>query len=640
MNTTITTVKPIDKLLRSFPLAYEKKNGWYTHDDNPRFDFQEKPDGSISLHAWTGRSAEEVLAMGTPPLALRDLYARSGTVGRVQHQEKLDLLTLSHYLKLDWQFLQQLGYSDGYTYTSSSGQRTTCVKIGGYCAPDGTPHSKNKVRLSVDPAKLRFLWDQNTPGDAIPCGLHTLPMAREHHYLIIGEGESDYATMMFHNLPFLGMSGADGYKSLDVSLLQEIPTVYILEEPDQAQKNMDAGQGFYKNVRSHLRANGYQGNIYSIRFKDATLCKDPSDLHKILYGKIAMQEETVFRAEIRRQFAAALLHARESAIPEGADMQLQTVVEPYIPPMPTTPEGKLHWITELLAVPSSVMSDSQKITLATLALHTDILTSPEKKQMDTAYLSDLAAQSSQTFLSNVAYASTNLGLFEKRHEKIWYTDEMSGKKKCVTHLYIEPTSKVWAAYPSTYRVAEGLPERKHGGKQTPKPQCPVCHSENVDLVVSTICHNCHEISHEETYTSPVPLTFAPDQGPEKHNVNLTEYSAQPEMANEQDTFIVESTIVAPDLEIEKHNVNLTEWISGPELEEETTPEEKVQCQLDSLIDSLNKDDQVDRVDFTPQSETIEECRARWKREALEESHAREQARLTALRHATREEFYV
>src|SRR5258708_578863 len=240
----------------SLRAAYEKPNGYWTQDDNPHFDFREEDDGHISIRSWTGRTAEQVLAMGTPALKLSDLYPKGGNYKPAYREHQLDLVSLSHYMLLPWKFLASLGYRDGHTYKNKQGRKTVCVKLGGYSDPDGTEHSKVKVRLSID-GKVRFLWDKNTPGEPIPCGLHRLKDdARRAGYSIFGEGESDAATMWFHGFPFLGIGGADAVKQLDVSLLHDIPRVYIIEEPDQALKNQETGQGFYTNMREHLRAGG------------------------------------------------------------------------------------------------------------------------------------------------------------------------------------------------------------------------------------------------------------------------------------------------------------------------------------------------------------------------------------------------
>src|SRR2546423_6648088 len=55
-----TTCGPaMQKIIAAFPQAKEKSNGWWGNPDNPRFDFRENDNGSISIHSWTGRSRSE-----------------------------------------------------------------------------------------------------------------------------------------------------------------------------------------------------------------------------------------------------------------------------------------------------------------------------------------------------------------------------------------------------------------------------------------------------------------------------------------------------------------------------------------------------------------------------------------------------
>src|SRR5947199_5593447 len=107
---------PLDIMLQSFPLAHEKSNGYWTNDDNPRFDFREEEDGHISIHSWTGRSVEDILTMGGPALKLSDLFVKNGNYKPVYREKQFDLVTLAHYLKLPHDFLFRIGYRDAYPY--------------------------------------------------------------------------------------------------------------------------------------------------------------------------------------------------------------------------------------------------------------------------------------------------------------------------------------------------------------------------------------------------------------------------------------------------------------------------------------------------------------------------------------------
>jgi hypothetical protein len=156
-------------MLASFPDAYERGNGFWAHDDNPRFDFRELPDGDIRIKSWTGRTDDDILAMGQPPLTRAALYAKPGQWSAVQSRDAIDLLSLAEYMCIDWQWLMREGYSDGYTYTSRDGRTTRCVKLGGICTPEGQENTKHQVRLSLH-KEPRFLWNQNIPGELLPSG--------------------------------------------------------------------------------------------------------------------------------------------------------------------------------------------------------------------------------------------------------------------------------------------------------------------------------------------------------------------------------------------------------------------------------------------------------------------------------------
>jgi hypothetical protein len=311
-----TTKTPLEKMLAAFPLAHQRPSGWWAHDDNPDFDFQESPEGNIRLHPWTSRSWEATLAMGNPPLKMADLYARPGTWSEVQSRDKLCLLDLAQYMRIHHGWLLKEGFSDEYVYTYPNGSQVRCVKMGGYFSPDGKENSKHQVRLSLY-GKSRFLFNQNTPGEVIPCGLHYLNRAQIAGYLFVGEGVSDWATMTFHDLPFIGIPGANHVKCLDVELLADIPAVYIIEEPDQVEKLSKTGQGFYASMRKHLRDNGYTGAIFSVRFMQLTGFKDPSDLHKAIYQECSEVAEGPFREAVHARFVAEIEAAKEQALPEG-----------------------------------------------------------------------------------------------------------------------------------------------------------------------------------------------------------------------------------------------------------------------------------------------------------------------------------
>src|SRR5437899_4037495 len=95
----------MERMLQAFPQSYEQSNGWWSHPDNPTFDFRENEDGSISMHSWTNRTRDQILSMGG--LQVADIYPRGYKTVKVR--AKLDLLELSHARLIPWQFLFSLG---------------------------------------------------------------------------------------------------------------------------------------------------------------------------------------------------------------------------------------------------------------------------------------------------------------------------------------------------------------------------------------------------------------------------------------------------------------------------------------------------------------------------------------------------
>jgi hypothetical protein len=476
-----TAQKPLDRMLAAFPDAYQKSNGWWAHDDNPRFDFLELPDGDIRIHSWTGRSADDILEMGRVKLTRAALYAKPGTSSAVQKRDKIDLPTLGEYMCLDWQFLMPEGYSDGYTYTSRDGRTTPCVKVGGYCTPDGREHTKHQVRLSLH-GKTRFLWNQNTPGEIIPCGLHYLDRARAAGYLVIGEGGSDWATMTWHGIPFLGIPGADQAKCLDVELVKDIPVIYIIEEPDQAKKLRETGQGFYKNMRSHLRDHGYQGEIFSLRFMESTGYKDPSDLHKSIYAACKEQAESPFRQEVKKRFLAAIEQAIEQAIPEGNDSLF-----PVAKARDWSTITFEEFYSQVWAVTSEFLSPIQKGIVCYLFLYMRD-TQPDELgwRIDAKKMAPAVGlrgkKGVSTFLSHLSYLHQKMGILGKEHRAIkeYMNDEDSEGAEQVrykgTELYIQSKPSFYT--PRGYSVVT-QDQHKPGGPRVAVDECEYCGSRHL-----------------------------------------------------------------------------------------------------------------------------------------------------------------
>lgn len=267
---------PIDRMLSAFSNARPGANGWYSakcsaHDDsNASLSFREAEDGGVIIKCHAG--CERRAVTDAASISWKDLSPRGNYKPVYALRPKLELIDLAADKLLPWQFLFNQGIEDGYFW---NGQKV--IKIP-YYTTSGEEHTK--VRVRIDPSGNKgSRWDEDTPGEMIPYGLHKLDMARAERYLLIGEGESDAWSCWFHGIPYLGVPGATNEKCLDGKVLADIPRVYVIQEPDKA------GQGFYKRVHSRLRSTGYEGELFALPFKKLTGCKDPNALHKHLKGQ-------------------------------------------------------------------------------------------------------------------------------------------------------------------------------------------------------------------------------------------------------------------------------------------------------------------------------------------------------------------
>jgi hypothetical protein len=134
-------------------------------------------------------------------------------------------LTLAQYAdakKLPLDFLRGVGLSD-MPYQGSPAIRMP------YFAEDGT-QAAVRFRLALA-GEDRFRWKSG----AKPClyGLWRLRDAQRAGYLVIVEGESDCHTLWYVKIPAAGLPGADSWREEWAALLDNIPTIYIVIEPDQ-----------------------------------------------------------------------------------------------------------------------------------------------------------------------------------------------------------------------------------------------------------------------------------------------------------------------------------------------------------------------------------------------------------------------
>ena len=120
------------------------------------------------------------------------------------------------------EFLRRLGMSD------TSYARKPAVRIP-YRASGGTEVAV-RFRIAAEGAD-KFRWAKGSK--AIPYGLDRLSDARDAGHVVIVEGESDAATLWFHDIPAIGLPGATTWnEDRDAPLFDGIGTIYVVIEPD------------------------------------------------------------------------------------------------------------------------------------------------------------------------------------------------------------------------------------------------------------------------------------------------------------------------------------------------------------------------------------------------------------------------
>jgi hypothetical protein len=190
------------------------------------------------------------------------MHTLSKTTATVQPPKHPSGLTLAQYAEakqLDPERLRASGLSD-VTY-----QGHPAVRLA-YLDPAGREvAARFRLRLDKGDGDDRFRWKKGAK--AIPYGQNRLASARERGYVAAVEGESDAQTLWQYGEPALGIPGAGCWnEDRDAPLLDGIPIVYVVREPDAG------GDSMVNNfVASAVRD--------SVRVVTLAPFKDPSEMH-------------------------------------------------------------------------------------------------------------------------------------------------------------------------------------------------------------------------------------------------------------------------------------------------------------------------------------------------------------------------
>ena len=150
-------------------------------------------------------------------------------------------------------------------------------------------------------------------------------------------------------------------------------------------------------------------------------------------------------------------------------------------------QHEIRWIDRLLAVPASIMSPSQKVTLRAAVKAYQQATPDENGlvQIQSWKLCKTVGQSRQTFLDNLTYCTEQLGILTKKRERLVDSDT----NDYTTNLFIGVTPRL--SHPQQYRVEK---PRNHGGE---RQRCPHCHSDRLQRKVTMTCMHCGSVLDEK-----------------------------------------------------------------------------------------------------------------------------------------------
>ncbi|HEY0753931.1 MAG TPA: hypothetical protein VGD98_08230, partial [Ktedonobacteraceae bacterium] len=179
---------------------------------------------------------------------------------------------------------------------------------------------------------------------------------------------------------------------------------------------------------------------------------------------------------------------------------------------------EIRWIDTLLAVPASVMSPSQKVTLraATRALQRGSPKNNGLIQIESWQLCKTVGQSKDRFLANLTYLSENVGALRKQTHRVVTEDG-----NYTTNLYIGSTDLL--SSPEQFQAKK---RRNHGGERL---RCPHCQSDRLRKKVTITCMCCGAVVDEksrdlnpaepdgpalsDTTALPTPQDVSADQSP-------------------------------------------------------------------------------------------------------------------------------
>ncbi len=255
---------PVSKVLSKLEGIRKQGNGWSAlcpaHEDTiPSLSISEGADGRVLLKCFAGCSIESVLA--AIGLTMRDLFEDRGQ--KKGSSEEISVATLAADKGLPPEFLRKF---------AKKIPGKPVLKII-YKLEDGTLAPRQRLRTTLSAGEgSRWTKGQGKP---VPYGLWRREEAQEAGYLVLVEGESDSWTLWFHEIPGLGIPGANMTRALHAEHVRDIEKVFIIREPDEG------GEAFVAGLLERFSSwKSWRGKLFEVPLHQLTGCKDVNVLHK------------------------------------------------------------------------------------------------------------------------------------------------------------------------------------------------------------------------------------------------------------------------------------------------------------------------------------------------------------------------
>jgi RecA-family ATPase len=232
-------------------------------DKHPSLSVKRGDDGRVLFNCQAGCSFGDIAAaLG---IEQRELFADDMSTTQVRERRSspefaCSLKELASYRKLPLDFLAGLGWDE------THGQSGMAIAIP-YLNRDGEIQATRYRRgLSIKDG----VWWASGQKNIIAYEPDRGELARAERYVIVCEGETDTATLLYAGFPALGCPGATNVQVIEAHHLEGVERVFYVREPDRG------GDQFAQLVPKRLAELGFAGGVHELKMPNAA--KDPSAL--------------------------------------------------------------------------------------------------------------------------------------------------------------------------------------------------------------------------------------------------------------------------------------------------------------------------------------------------------------------------